>query len=467
MSAGRRGFTLIEVALAAVLGSMVVLVAVSVFSSLETADRVGQEAFDDSLSEALAHEAITKAVGGLAMSNSTPPPRNAEGNRMGRDRSEERPEPPTDDDREPERPRLLLELDDALPPVMPDTESNNAGLMHPQRLEVALRTRPLFVFGVERGMSVEELADFGYPVDGDRADVAVTTTDDPATDGPAARDPANPGDDTRPAVGAADTGDDLRSNRNRRRSLSARRGPAGGPDNADLDRSNGEPRDGSSPRSESDDRVTTELVQGVRGAFEFKFDPGVEAGGREQHPGWVLWWRQIYPVVDAPFDLEPTSGQRVGQTRLMGNIASATWRALYTKKSGANQGNDAERLREHSAVWSDDLPGYIELEIHTNSGIRHEWTFEIGWGLSGEPGSIASVTGQPAVAANLGAGLGAGGSVTDRSRTPTGETGRDSNSTPDDGRRRSNGRPRSGMPSNVNQGSMPNKPPERPRPPPQ
>jgi len=184
---------------------------------------------------------------------------------------------------------------------------------------------------------------------------------------------------------------------------------------------------GSAPASDRDPaalNVTTELVQGVRGAFEFEFDPGIESGGFEKQAGWVLWWRQIYPAVVQPGDMDPVPGQRVGQTRLMGNIAAASWNVLYTKRTSAGQGSEGERLREHAAVWADDLPGYIELDVLSNTGARHQWTFEVGWGVSGEPGSVVSVTapgtqpGATSAAPGLGTGAGAGAAA-DRARTPT------------------------------------------------
>lgn len=422
MTARARGFTLLEVALAAVLGSIVVLAALSIFASLDNAQKLGEETFEHANSSALTHEAVRNAIQNLLMSNTVAPPRNAQGERIrpGQDGTTPPPVDTPPDPRDLERPRLLLEFDLSQPPVMVDPSSQNGELMRPQRLEVTLRSRPVYVFGVEREESIEELQDL-LPPTGEIGDPDFGT---PPIDEAA----ANAGAGTTGAGTDGSTPDDRRGGSRPGRGHDRDRPRRGDPDRNDPAGAAGG-GDGAQPRSRAEERreerdrargaaiapdVTTELVPGIRGAFEFEFDPGVAAGGLEAEPGWVLWWRQLYPVVEAPVDMDPLPGQRVGAVRLMGNIASASWKVLYTKKAGAGQVTEPERLSEHAAVWADDLPSYFELDILSNTGDHHQWTFEVGWGVSAEPGSVQTVSGSAAgvagaaAAGAAGAGTGTG-----------------------------------------------------------
>jgi prepilin-type N-terminal cleavage/methylation domain-containing protein len=441
MTPRRRGFTLVELALATVLGSIVLLAAFSIFASLGSADAVGQEAFEEANAAANAHEAITIALQTLAMSNTVPPPRNSQGERTRPGRENEEPGAGSPEIVIEELPRLLLEPDDTQPAMMEDLGSRTGELMRPQRLEVTLRARPVFVFGEELELSVEDLADLGYtPAEAslEAADRAALSASPSGTVGDSSERSARGSSGESAAGDARDRSRRSRpaDRRSERRSGSDRRSDRAERENGSSDGANAASEVADAvgiPRDDPGAGVTTELVQGVRGAFELEFDPGIAGGGLEPQAGWVLWWRQIYPVVEAPLDMDPIPGQQVGRARLMGNIASAAWNVLYTKRATAGQGGDAERLREHVAIWADDLPGYLELDLVMNSGTRYQWTFEVNWGVSGEPGTVASISAPPtqpgaaAAAANGPAISGLSGATaapgadrsSDRARTPT------------------------------------------------
>ncbi len=147
----RRGFTMLELTLAAMLGSVVLLAALGVFASLDRGDRVLAARAEQSTGLELASMAIENAVGTLVMdagsqgkSPSKPDPKLAATGSAGATGSEPAAESG--------RPRVLLEVD-ATPglPLMPDvaaastagapTTGMGAGSA-PQRLELVLARHP-------------------------------------------------------------------------------------------------------------------------------------------------------------------------------------------------------------------------------------------------------------------------------------------------------------------------------------
>ncbi|HYE03470.1 MAG TPA: prepilin-type N-terminal cleavage/methylation domain-containing protein [Phycisphaerales bacterium] len=141
----RRGFTLLELMLAAMLGAMVAVTCIGLFAAVERAQRDAEEAFHEASDLSFAHEAVEKALRTLVMSDAPMPPPPSPTRHGADDRPAPAPPPPPAPAalgaEPPPAPRFLLEPDPFQPPVM----LVEGRMVAPQRLELALRTAPVFV----------------------------------------------------------------------------------------------------------------------------------------------------------------------------------------------------------------------------------------------------------------------------------------------------------------------------------
>lgn len=139
----RRGFTLLEVMLAAMLGAMVVVACVGLFGAIESQTQLGRARFGETLEIGLTHGTAERAIQLLVMSDSPPP---VEPTARSRERAnQEDPEAETAPEEPlapPETPRFVLEPD---PGLSGSIELYDGRRISPQRLEVALRSPPVFV----------------------------------------------------------------------------------------------------------------------------------------------------------------------------------------------------------------------------------------------------------------------------------------------------------------------------------
>jgi hypothetical protein len=148
-----------------------------------------------------------------------------------------------------------------------------------------------------------------------------------------------------------------------------------------------------------------------RGVFELWPDdaPPRSAPAERAWPnaeGMTLWW--------IPLE-EPESGSGSsmgGAVPLASGLIACQWRVLHER----------ERKTVYDATWVVDLPGYVEFEATTNTGIHVNWMFEIMWteGPEEEPGAPGDDDEEV-----RGAGGPAGGSASDgeagvEGRPPTG-----------------------------------------------
>lgn len=412
----RRGFTLLEVMLAAMLGTMVVIACLGLFRAIEQQTLAGRVRFTETLEVGMVHSTAERAIQLLLMSDAPRPVQPASGDsepaddvegvagagsgsnqndraedgRRGRSGGERRDrgnrgqgqgdrargsQTPAGSGSSaadaargergtgggsggagrganrrgrdaaaagpivvPETPRFDLSFDPALTGSMEVFDRNgNRRLIPPQRLEVALRSAPIFVPTARGPMETEE----------------------------------------------------------ERRRESAR------------ERRAREERENEAPAL-----ADTTIAPGVRGAFELTFEPGPDLDGDGRGGTYSLWWRQITPDPagnQSLAEVEPIDwpeGLGPGRIRLASNLKRVHWQVFR-----GGQWRD-----EWSATWYDDLPAYVSLEIETAAGTNHQWLLEVGWSLGKEPG--ARVTAAAESGSESGAGEQGRGNRNRGSTTP-------------------------------------------------
>jgi len=138
-------FTLLEVVLASLIGTMAVLACIGMFAAVDGHSVLGRRRFDEALEIERTREAVSRAMQLLIMSD-TPMPvvlPSGDENRRRQDRAARNADDPPPREEPTEPPRLDLSYDPTLDGlIMVDSEGNRA---RPQRLEVVLRTPPIFV----------------------------------------------------------------------------------------------------------------------------------------------------------------------------------------------------------------------------------------------------------------------------------------------------------------------------------
>lgn len=183
LQASRRGFTMLEVSLAAVIGGLIVLASLGVFSALDRADLTLKSRFDHSMQMSRLQTVMRRTFVNLAMSTKTPPRNRPAGGRTTAQQSAPTPaaaaaEPQNqpgavqDEQQIPEPPRVILGFDDRLGPVEMQlltkfgTGPNVPATWRPQRLEVVLSRPPVPIpkggaSGVfpEAGTGLDEFSD--------------------------------------------------------------------------------------------------------------------------------------------------------------------------------------------------------------------------------------------------------------------------------------------------------------------
>lgn len=177
----------------------------------------------------------------------------------------------------------------------------------------------------------------------------------------------------------------------------------------------------------SEEEAEEELpVRAFRGAFELRpeLKPRELANGQSVQ-AWELWWvplpaRRIADAAMNPgFSEEPkrekdavdgvalVNAALAEPFRVAGNIKALRWRFF----------DDREKKTAYRGVQYRDLPAYIECAAETTSGQRVEWLFEVGWASGPEvrgdkapamPGRTAPVA-TPVPDASGGAGGGGAG----------------------------------------------------------
>ncbi|MBC7771265.1 MAG: hypothetical protein H7210_02100 [Pyrinomonadaceae bacterium] len=407
----RPGFTLLEVMLASLLGLMVVIVAMGLFSTLAASDRRSNENYHRQMELSLAHQTVERSLRGLLMDNTLyprPPANAVAGRRDSKPLTEadgaaavETP-PPTG-----KRPRLILEADTRLPPAMKYEDAKGViEYITPQRLEIAMIRPPVYA-----PPTAEELVEARY---NDRVDRAAA--------GQHRR--ARPHETDRRSGGRSGSGS-ARSPLNSRGNASSnsRSGSSSStrPSNdqlADLARragvnpdalaaatgTNGADANQDPAAAAEDEALEPALAPGLRAVFEIRWDPDVPRGQTsrsaassnidESQGSWSLWWRPVRdievllrdagePVPDyltaseqLLSDGSPASDLARGSVMLASNLQTCRWEMVRT----------GETTDTFQATWQDELPAYCTLEMRTRSGLWMKWMFEVDWTRGGEPG---------------------------------------------------------------------------------
>lgn len=175
----RRAFTLIEVTLAAVLASLVIMATLSVFTMVDRGERSTSRLYEQSIELSMLHRALERSLYGIVTSPTTsaPPPRTDEDQaQVVADRPGNKPVWRDPD----QRPRIYCEIDEGqrfsgrVREGRFTSHEDTSGPMLPQRLELVLTEPPLP--GLARSPSEADQAEdtgeryrFGYITRGDRS----------------------------------------------------------------------------------------------------------------------------------------------------------------------------------------------------------------------------------------------------------------------------------------------------------
>ncbi|MCA9287697.1 MAG: prepilin-type N-terminal cleavage/methylation domain-containing protein, partial [Phycisphaerales bacterium] len=120
---------------------------------------------------------------------------------------------------------------------------------------------------------------------------------------------------------------------------------------------------------------------------------------------WAVWW---VPLIETELGWVPQTDDTgiVLGDKVMDGLRSIRWTVF----------DDRTRKQEYAAIWYEDLPAYVEVELTTTSGLYANWMFDISWFIG--PDSPASTlppeeeensTGGGGGGGNAGGGVGGGG----------------------------------------------------------
>lgn len=329
----RRGFTLLEVMLASLIGAMVMaLCAMLLFSGNRTevmlAARAEQTADLGRIRVVLQRTFSSLLMVKLKQENRTAATKPGTGSVPGAK---------TPSDESPLTPRLRLEGDpDLLGLFMaPRSLTISTPSVHPQRLEVVLTDSPV--------------------PQSDTGEAALRSLGVRSRLGQRAKKPSAAAEASNPESSGGDGASGV----------------------------NGATPDAQSTQLADESQTT---VRAVRGAFEFwpeqlESERGVrDALGSFNPDGetpvlWEMWWVPLPPRGEHVDDADPPQVLPLGRPYLIAkNIRFARWVAF--------------KDREHKVVLDasipKDLPAYVEFQVETAAGLRSEWMFEIGWAMGPE-----------------------------------------------------------------------------------
>ncbi len=419
ISSGRRGFTILEVMLASMLGLLVVFTAIGLFGSMQISSRRSEATYQQRMELALTQEAMERAMRGFIMSGQ-PMPRPQPGvggagasggrnaNRTGTgDEGATANEPA-----EPAgRPRVILEVDtryqDAMQWMGPD---GRARYVTPQRLEVTLMRPPVF-----SPPTREELIEASLQARADTVALTERRLSQRQRERSEARAERRA---TRPRTGGASAVErgglmDLRgASGGTRRSggngsvregveleeLARRAGFDPGAVNRAAEAGTNTAEGGEGEGEEEDPA----LAPGIRGVFELQWDAEDASRARLGDPPnpdggtWSLWWRLIdTDEVDALTEVGRggaglsaserralmqerlgIDAPRRGVVRLASKLRTCRWEVV----------RGGETLPSFTAYYQEELPAYFTIEIQTISGEWMKWMFEVDWTRGDEPG---------------------------------------------------------------------------------
>jgi len=119
---------------------------------------------------------------------------------------------------------------------------------------------------------------------------------------------------------------------------------------------------------------TSSMPRATRGRFELL--PASDALGAY----WELWWHPL-PPLDNSGNVLPgyTDPERIEQllgtpTRLCSKITEFQWSAF----------DDGVNKTSMDAIWMDELPAYMRVQLKTRAGLAADWLFEIDYTTGAE-----------------------------------------------------------------------------------
>lgn len=330
---GRRGFSLLEMVLAVMVGSMVVMLSIALLTSIERGSGMMGARTEQTAEMQTVRLVMNRALNSILAA----PPVQNQGRAPAVARAEGEPAPA------PERtqaPRVMLDFDPQVTGVMERRDADGSVVVQqPQRLEIVLLDSP-----VPSAMDVDPFA---------LARVAKREA--------ARRERGNDGNAEGEQEGAGDE-------TSREEDVTAA----------------GETAAGEEEQSVEDGDLG---VRAVRGVFELR-QQLLTAAQRERlresvrnKPIYELWWRPLASPTSAAEWAAMSRGERMVETvrlgrpvRLAGDITFARWRMF----------DDREKRTQYEATQYNQLPAYAEFEVETTAGLRHQWLFEIGGAIGPE-----------------------------------------------------------------------------------
>jgi hypothetical protein len=353
VKAGVRGFTMLELVLAAALGGFVILATLAVFLQIDRTETLLAARTRDSNELANMRLVIQRATSNFVMSTDPLPAR--EQARQGEAGTNSR----FDDSRQKQMlaselaPRLVLEEDPVVARVAWRREASAdwwGDATRVQRLEVVLSDSPV---------PQEELDPFGRVGGGlgERRKFYVRgdVTERRERAGERAGESKKKGDEKVKEVK-----------------------PQGAPEDA---------RGGTPTEAE------VAPVRAIRGAFELRPQPLTPAQAAafergewpEEARAWQMWWVPLRPRESGLEPAERESPEVATEFLVASNLRYVEWKMF----------DDGEHKSRMVATWEQQLPAYVEVSVQTVSGIDANWMFEVDWGRGPEVPPRPKLPGSP------------------------------------------------------------------------
>ncbi len=396
--ASRRGFTLLEVMLAAVLGALVVAASLALFTMMDRARKLQNDRLETNTELAFAHKILQQSFRTLLMESSPEPKDDEMKDKIKKDIDEAGENLSQDRREDTAIQRFALQPD-------PSKRSYDGTIL--QTIDLTLTTPP--VHAVTRSLTAEEEenAQLRQLALARQRSMSVWSERNSA-----ARSSSRLGSSR--LSGSDKSGGSTSDSGKSGSSSSKERNPNATTARADRLR-NGALGLGGGP---ADDRISSLASQdieppkapGVRGVFEFRQedDPKVLArlasSGIQNATAWSLWWKQIPP--DEELDLPPTDATGEGanaardraerlhlielarasrtdtpEVKLLSGIGNAQWQVYRRRKM----------VSKMAAAHAKELPAYVNFKFDTVDGRHQDWLFEVAWSYGQEPGTVLAV----------------------------------------------------------------------------
>lgn len=131
-------------------------------------------------------------------------------------------------------------------------------------------------------------------------------------------------------------------------------------------------------------------VRAIRGVFELRMPdpiPGQRIDPTEK-PVYELWWVPIAARRTVEEIREMTRTQRRIEAIAAGDPFMIAKNITFLR---IRMFDDRSKKSVYSAIYQKDLPAYVEVDVETKSGMRGEWLFEVGWAIGPETGKQAEL----------------------------------------------------------------------------